>query len=72
MTVSLPLEQMTAAEKLELIQTIWEDLDKNAAEIESPAWHEEVLNGREKQIAAGEEKFLAWEDAKKLLDKRFA
>ena len=72
MTVTLPLNQMTSAEKLNLIQDIWENLDKDTDETPFPAWHAEVLNEREKRIAAGEETFLEWEDAKKLLDKRFA
>ncbi len=72
MTVTLPLDQMTVAEKLSLVQDIMEDLDKHASELESPSWHEGVLNEREDRISAGQETFLDWEDAKRLMDKRFA
>jgi len=69
MTVTLPLAQMTNAEKLELIQVIWEDLDKR--QIPSPDWHEEVLMERERLIASGEETFMDWEEAKAELAKKF-
>ena len=64
MTITLPLDQMTAAEKLSLMQDIWEDLDKRSEEVESPSWHEQVLLEREKRIAAGEETFHDWDVVK--------
>lgn len=67
MTITLPLDQMTTAEKLSLMQDIWEDLDKRSEEIESPSWHEQVLIEREKRIAAGEETFHDWDVVKEEL-----
>jgi hypothetical protein len=71
MNIVLPLSEMTTSEKMALIETIWEDIGKNSEEPESPSWHGEVLEERERRIAAGEETFLTWEEAEKQLRRRF-
>ena len=60
----LPLKEMSVEEKLQTMETIWQDLSANPEQIESPAWHEEELRVREAQIGSGEAKFLDWEKAK--------
>ncbi|QIF01375.1 addiction module protein [Roseimicrobium sp. ORNL1] len=71
MNVVLPLSEMTTAEKMALIETIWEDIEKNSEELEMPAWHAEVLAGVEQRIASGEEEIRDWEDVKKELFAKF-
>jgi hypothetical protein len=72
MSVSLPLDKMTLAEKLQVMEALWEDLSRNAEAFESPAWHEEELREREKRIASGEVKFVDWEKAKVEIRQRLA
>jgi hypothetical protein len=67
MEATLPLDKMTVAEKLRAMEMLWADLSRNEAQIESPAWHENVLRDREARIKSGEEKFLDWETAKQQL-----
>ncbi len=55
---------MTVEEKLQAMEALWEDLSRNAELFESPAWHEEVLIERERQVATGEASFMEWEQAK--------
>jgi len=55
---------MTAEEKVQTMEAIWQSLSANPDAIESPAWHEEELQVREAQIALGEAKFVGWEKAK--------
>jgi hypothetical protein len=64
MTVALPLEQMTVAEKLQAMEELWADLSRDE-NLESPAWHEQILRER-----AGETNFVDWETAKKQLRAR--
>ena len=61
---ALPLSEMSVEEKLQAMEALWEDLSRNAASLESPAWHEEVLRERDRQIEAGEASFMDWEQAK--------
>jgi hypothetical protein len=70
MTVTLPLSDMTVTEKLQLMETLWDDLRRNADSLESPVWHREVLEERERRIASGESKFIDWDEAKSDIRKR--
>lgn len=67
MEAILPLDKMTVAEKLRAMELLWADLSRNEAQLESPAWHEDVLRDREAKIQSGAEKFMDWETAKKQL-----
>jgi hypothetical protein len=71
MTITQQIEQMSRAEKLQLMEAIWTDLSKKEAEVISPAWHEDVLRETEARVAAGEERIADWEIAKRELRKRF-
>jgi hypothetical protein len=69
--LKLPLDQMTAPEKLRAIETIWEDLARNEAQVKSPNWHFDELKVREHRRKAGKEKVLDWDEAKKELRRRY-
>lgn len=69
--LELPLDQMTAREKLRTIETIWEHLSRDERQVQSPAWHFDVLKEREQRRKAGKEKVLDWDEAKKELRRRY-
>ena len=71
MTNTLQIERMSREEKLQTMEALWADLSKGDAEIESPAWHEDVLKETEARVAAGQERVADWETAKRELRKRF-
>lgn len=64
MTITLPLNEMTVAEKLKLMEDLWADLSKNTQNLPPPAWHADVLAQREAALNAGEDSFEDWEIAK--------
>ena len=64
MSKSLPLKEMTLHEKLAAMEALWEDLARSPECIESPAWHEEMLDERRQRIADGKARFENWETAK--------
>ena len=68
--MTLPLSDMTVTEKLQLMETLWDDLRRNADSLESPVWHREVLEERERRIVSGESKFIDWDEAKSDIRKR--
>ena len=72
MGFALSVEKMSIEEKIYTMETIWDDLCKNADSISSPAWHENVLNNRESGIRNGEEVFVDWNNAKKNIEKSIA
>jgi hypothetical protein len=54
--------------KLTNMKSSWKHPDGSPESIESPTWHEELLeellDERRKRIAAGEARFINWETAK--------
>jgi len=64
MELALPLEQMTTAEKLRAMESLWADLSRQADNVPCPAWHQEVLREREESVAQGLDQFEEWETAK--------
>lgn len=71
MKLSIPLKEMTTAEKLWAVEEIWADLQRAPEDVPSPAWHADVLAAREERIQSGEARFVDWEDAKARLRKQF-
>jgi hypothetical protein len=45
----LPIDKMTTEEKIQVMETHWDDLCKQADNIPSPSWHREVLQVRERE-----------------------
>ena len=57
-------EQLDHAEKLHLMEILWDGLSRGDADLASPAWHGDVLAETERRWAEGREKVLDWGDVK--------
>jgi putative addiction module component (TIGR02574 family) len=68
--VVLPLDKMTVAEKLEVIDRVWDDLRRNAESVPTPEWHKRILEDRRKAYERGEIDYSDWEDAKAEIRRR--
>jgi hypothetical protein len=68
--MGLDLEQMSREEKLKAMHELWEDLARDEATVESPAWHADALREVEERMRQGVERVHDWEDAKKELRRR--
>ena len=68
--VDLPLSQLTLAQKLDLMETLWTDLTRNEKTLESPAWHEAVLKDREAALASRKTSVSDWEESKEKIRKK--
>jgi len=64
MAVTLPLKKMSTEEKIQAMESIWEDLCKTADSLSSPPWHEKILKEREESVKRDEDKFIDWDTAK--------
>ncbi len=58
---------LTNSERIELMEVIWDSLDNKDDEIESPAWHGDVLAERAAKIESGEAQFLTVDQLKERL-----
>lgn len=64
--IDLPLEQMNDDQKWKVFQFLWKDVvDGHEAEIEPPAWHEEILQERLEKINNGK---AVWHDLDQAFD----
>jgi hypothetical protein len=65
MASTLPLEKMSVEEKLQAMESLWDDLCSKAGAMSSPAWHEDVLAERDAMQKCGDDEFEDWESAKR-------
>ena len=64
MYIILPLKKMSAEEKIQVMESIWDDLCGTAGSLLSPGWHGSVLADRKAAVLAGEDEIIDWETAK--------
>lgn len=65
----VPISQLSFSQKLDLMETLWSDMASHEKSLESPAWHEAVLNDREAALNAGTVTTSSWEEAKERIKK---
>ena len=65
MSYNLPLDTMSIEEKIQTMESIWEDLCKTADSVEFPEWHKQILAEREAEYKKGNDEFIDWDIAKK-------
>ncbi|MDX6385010.1 MAG: hypothetical protein QOK48_2583 [Blastocatellia bacterium] len=58
MIESSQIEKMSATERLQAMEQIWEALSRDVGEVPSPEWHRDVLVKRKERAQSGEAKFL--------------
>jgi len=61
--ISIPLDKMSLAEKLEAMEALWVDLSRTPADVPVPQWHRDVLKARQESPAS----WLDWEQVKATL-----
>jgi hypothetical protein len=59
-----PIEEMTANQKVELMEALWDSMSRKKENAEPPAWHGDVLEERRNASENGETEYIDWEDAK--------
>ncbi|MCX6340167.1 MAG: addiction module protein [Candidatus Aureabacteria bacterium] len=66
----IAISQLSLAQKLNLMETLWADLSRDEKALKSPPWHEAVLKDRGEAYAAGKVTASDWEQAKKRIQKK--
>jgi hypothetical protein len=56
---------MTTAEKIHVLEEIWDNLCQTPEDVPSPGWHEQVLRDREERVREGSASFTDWPQAKR-------
>ncbi len=58
------IEEMTPAQRVELMEELWRVMSKSPSESEPPAWHNTVLEERRQAVMNGEVEYLDFDDVK--------
>jgi putative addiction module component (TIGR02574 family) len=64
------VKQLPFAEKLQIMEAIWEDLRAEAERVLVPQWHKDLLDERRKAVEEGREELLDWDSIKDSLPSR--
>ncbi len=59
---TIEITGMSRAEKLQAMEVLWDSLIHDDSEIESPAWHENILAARKLKIEEGKAEYLSIEE----------
>lgn len=59
------IHKLTLHEKLHVMEVLWDDISRTEAASDVPQWHKDILDERDRLVAAGSSRFIDWEDAKK-------
>lgn len=72
MAIDLSSEQLDAlsvAEKLRLLEQVWQSLSGHPDSFPSPQWHADILDDRRQRLLDGTATPLSWADAKAQLQR---
>jgi putative addiction module component (TIGR02574 family) len=70
MSIDLPIDAMSSAEKLQLMEALWQSLARSPTDIPSPNWHGYVLEQRRQAVREGRAAFEDWDSVKQRLRSR--
>ena len=62
--LDLPIEKLSVAQKLDLMESLWDSLTKDDGTLESPDWHGPILKDRDKAMESGKSAISDWGEAK--------
>ena len=66
----IPIDSLSVAKKLVLMERLWADLSRRPADVPSPDWHGDVMAERLAAVRDGKTAFVDWDEAKKRLRDR--
>jgi len=59
------IANMSAAQKIALMEALWDSFDNKSEYIPSPNWHGEILSERKALIDSGVAEYISLEDLKR-------
>lgn len=58
------IKKMSTVERLKAMEALWDSLLYENEEIESPEWHEKIIEERKAKIKSGKAKFISLSELK--------
>lgn len=63
------IKEMSILERIHVMELLWDSLCDDEQQVESPEWHETVLNSRKQKIDSGSAEFLTLEEVRQRYQK---
>ena len=63
------INKMSVAERMYLMEQLWDSFKQNEEALVTPAWHEDILTERKKRYENGEIKMLSLDELKALFNR---
>ena len=67
---TIAIDNLSVAEKIVLMERLWNDLSRRPTDVASPDWHGDILDDRRAAVREGMTAFIEWDDAKRRLRER--
>lgn len=67
---TIEVSKLPLREKVQIMQSIWEDLAGHVDRLEVPQSHKNLLDERRRRVETGESRILDWEEVKHTIGKR--
>lgn len=64
MSIDISLESLSVAEKVRLLESVWQSLCRHSGDVQSSEWHREVLESRKRRLNDGQATVSPWSEAK--------
>ncbi|KAF0117445.1 MAG: hypothetical protein FD151_2363 [bacterium] len=61
---TIEIKKMSTIERLQAMESLWDSLMDEEPEIESPEWHQDILEKRKRKIDNGKAEFISLEELK--------
>ena len=63
------IKEMSILERIHVMELLWDSLCDDEQQVESPEWHETVLNSRKQKLDSGSAEFLTLEEVRQRYQK---
>jgi hypothetical protein len=63
------VRKMSTAERIQAMEALWESLEHDGVDIETPEWHRHILTERKEKLNRGTARFVSLADLKALHSK---
>lgn len=64
------IKQLPMREKVQIMETLWEEMRATADNANVPEDHRRILDARREEVESGKERLLKWDDVKDSIGKR--
>ena len=59
---TIAIDNLSVADKIVLMERLWDDLSRHPTDVASPDWHGDILDDRRASVREGRTAFVEWDE----------